>query len=318
MWAKERAQRPPVHTRTHARTHTHTQSPGVLPRSAACPKARAHTNSRNPPKAAARLCLSPPPGAGMVFVASRAGDEGEERMVRRKRSKDRKRWWRMRKMELKRMRKRILRMWMKRKVAMRMTKETRMGKSRMVMQKNDLQRRKRMKWIQRDRRQRMGLQLESSPSISSVPSISPPPFQPVLALSISLWLHTISDEERLEMLSSREDSSFLPTRRSQPIYDIPHLELFQSPTSSCAPLKNEPLPSRISLFPIVTQCITLPGPYARLFTWQAPTIPFHLPSLFFTSMSEILGSFCSRDLLSDILPESRRLQAQISWCIFQS
>uniref|UniRef100_A0A8B9C6J7 Uncharacterized protein n=1 Tax=Anser brachyrhynchus TaxID=132585 RepID=A0A8B9C6J7_9AVES len=163
-------------------------------------------------------------------------------------------------MELKRMRKRILRMWMKRKVVMRMTKETRMGKSRMGMQKNDLRRRKRMKWIQRDRRQRMGLQLESSPSISSVPSISPSPFQPVLALSISLWLHTISDEERLEMLSNREDSSFLPTRRSQPIYDIPHLELCQSSTSSCAPLKNKPLPSRISLFPIVTQCITLPGP----------------------------------------------------------
>uniref|UniRef100_A0A493T0J0 Uncharacterized protein n=4 Tax=Anas TaxID=8835 RepID=A0A493T0J0_ANAPP len=133
----------------------------------------------------------------------------------------------MRKMELKRMRKRILRMWMKRKVAMRMTKETRMGKSRMGMQKNDLQRRKRMKWIQRDRRQRTGLQLESSsPSISSVPSISPPPFQPVLALSISLWLHTISDEERLQMLSNREDSSFLPTRRSQSVHDIPHLELF--------------------------------------------------------------------------------------------
>lgn len=107
-----------------------------------------------------------------------------------------------------------------------------MGKSRMGMQKNDLQRRKRMKWIQRDRRQRTGLQLESSsPSISSVPSISPPPFQPVLALSISLWLHTISDEERLQMLSNREDSSFLPTRRSQPVYNIPHLELLQSPTS---------------------------------------------------------------------------------------
>ncbi|XP_076203370.1 parathymosin isoform X1 [Aptenodytes patagonicus] len=117
----------------------------------------------------------------------------------------------MRKMELKRMRKRILMMWMKKKVVMRMKKEMRMGKSRMVMQKNDLQRRKRMKWIQRDRRQKTGLQLESSPPISSIPSISPPPFQPVLALSISLWLHTISDEERLEELSNREDSSFLFT-----------------------------------------------------------------------------------------------------------
>uniref|UniRef100_A0A8C4U3V2 Uncharacterized protein n=1 Tax=Falco tinnunculus TaxID=100819 RepID=A0A8C4U3V2_FALTI len=114
----------------------------------------------------------------------------------------------MKKMELKKMRKRILMMWMK-KVVMRMKKETRMGKSRMVMQKNDLQRRKRMKWIQRDRRQKTGLQLESSPPISSVPSISPPPFQPVLALSVSLRLHTISDEGRLEMLSNREDSSFL-------------------------------------------------------------------------------------------------------------
>nr|XP_009683416.1 PREDICTED: uncharacterized protein LOC104150713 [Struthio camelus australis] len=117
----------------------------------------------------------------------------------------------MRKMELKRMRKRILRMWMKMKVVMRMKMEMRMGKSRMDMQKNDPQRKKRMKWIQRDRRQKMDLQLESSPPISSVPSISPPPFQPMLALSISLWLHTVSDEERLEMLSDREDSSFLPT-----------------------------------------------------------------------------------------------------------
>uniref|UniRef100_A0A8C8EES1 Uncharacterized protein n=1 Tax=Otus sunia TaxID=257818 RepID=A0A8C8EES1_9STRI len=128
----------------------------------------------------------------------------------------------MRKMEQKRMRKRILMMWMKKKVVMRMKKETRMGKSRMVMQKNDLQRRKRMKWIQRDRRQKMGLQLESSPPISSVPSISsPPPFQPVLALSISLWLHTISDEERLEMLSNREDSGFLLIRRPSPSVSFP-------------------------------------------------------------------------------------------------
>ncbi|XP_009327157.1 PREDICTED: uncharacterized protein LOC103920986 [Pygoscelis adeliae] len=127
----------------------------------------------------------------------------------------------MRKMELKRMRKRILMMWMKKKVVMRMKKETRMGKSRMVMQKNDLQRRKRMKWIQRDRRQKTGLQLESSPPISSIPSISPPPFQPVLALSISLWLHTISDEERLEVLSNREDSSSLFTRRPSPSVTFP-------------------------------------------------------------------------------------------------
>ncbi|XP_074965760.1 parathymosin isoform X2 [Phalacrocorax aristotelis] len=124
-------------------------------------------------------------------------------------------------MELKRMRRRTLMMWMKKKVVMRMKRETRMGKSRMVMQKNDLQRRKRMKWIQRDRRQKTGLQLESSPPISSVPSISPPPFQPVLALSISLWLHTISDEERLEKLSNREDSSFLLTRRSSPSVAFP-------------------------------------------------------------------------------------------------
>uniref|UniRef100_A0A8C7EC56 Uncharacterized protein n=1 Tax=Nothoprocta perdicaria TaxID=30464 RepID=A0A8C7EC56_NOTPE len=73
--------------------------------------------------------------------------------------------------------------------------------SRMDMQKNDLQRRKRMKWIQRDKRQKMDLQLESLPPIFTVPSISPPPFQPVLALYISLWLHTVSDEERLEISS---------------------------------------------------------------------------------------------------------------------
>ncbi|XP_010141301.1 PREDICTED: uncharacterized protein LOC104499491 [Buceros rhinoceros silvestris] len=120
-------------------------------------------------------------------------------------------------MELKRMRKRIPMMWMKRKAVMRMKKEMRMGKSRMVMQKNDLQRRKRMKWIQRDRRQKMGLQLESFPlSPLFRPSISPPPFQPVLALSVSLWLHTISDEEKSEKLSNRKDSSFLLTRRPSP------------------------------------------------------------------------------------------------------
>nr|XP_009930327.1 PREDICTED: uncharacterized protein LOC104327139 [Opisthocomus hoazin] len=126
----------------------------------------------------------------------------------------------MRKMEPKRMRKRIPMMWMKKKEVMRMKKETRMGKSRMVMQENDLQRRRRMKWIQRDRRQKTGLQLEPSPPISSVPSISPP-FQPVLALSISLWLHTVSDEERLEMLSNREDSSFLLTQRPSPSVTCP-------------------------------------------------------------------------------------------------
>uniref|UniRef100_A0A6G1R2D0 Parathymosin n=1 Tax=Hypotaenidia okinawae TaxID=2861861 RepID=A0A6G1R2D0_9GRUI len=127
----------------------------------------------------------------------------------------------MRKTEPKRMMRRILMTWMKKKVVMRMKKETRMGKSRMVMQKKDLQRKKRMKWIQRDRRQKMGLQLESSPPISCVPSISPPPFQPVLALSISLWLHTISDEERLEILSNREDSGFLFTQRSSPAVILP-------------------------------------------------------------------------------------------------
>uniref|UniRef100_A0A8C3LS63 Uncharacterized protein n=1 Tax=Chrysolophus pictus TaxID=9089 RepID=A0A8C3LS63_CHRPC len=127
----------------------------------------------------------------------------------------------MRKMELKRMRKRIQRMWMKKKVVMKMTKETKMGKSRTDMQKNDLQRRKRMKWIQRGRRQKMGPPLESSPPISFVPSISPPPFQPVLALSISLWLHTISDEERLEKLSNREYSSLLPIQRSSPSVMFP-------------------------------------------------------------------------------------------------
>ncbi|KAM6321631.1 parathymosin isoform 1-T1 [Aegotheles albertisi] len=126
----------------------------------------------------------------------------------------------MRKMELKRMRRRILMMWMKKKVVTRMKKEMRMDKSRMVMQKNDLQRRKRMKWIQRGRRQKTGLQLESSPP-TSVPSISPPPFQPVLALSIRLWLHTISDEERLEMLSDREDSGFLLTRGPGPSVATP-------------------------------------------------------------------------------------------------
>lgn len=119
----------------------------------------------------------------------------------------------MRRTELTRMMKRILMMWMKKKVVMRMKKQMRMGRSRMATQRNDLQRRRRMKWIQRDRRQKTALQLESSPPISPVPSISLPPFQPVLALPISLWLHTISDEERLEMLSDGEDSSSLLTQR---------------------------------------------------------------------------------------------------------
>uniref|UniRef100_A0A8C5X682 Uncharacterized protein n=1 Tax=Malurus cyaneus samueli TaxID=2593467 RepID=A0A8C5X682_9PASS len=123
----------------------------------------------------------------------------------------------MRRTELMRMMRRILMMWMKKKVVMKMKKEMRMGKSKMAMQRNDLQRKKRMKWIQRDRRQKMALQLESSPPISPVPSISPPPpFQPVLALPVSLWLHTISDEERLEMLSDGEDSSSLLTKRPNP------------------------------------------------------------------------------------------------------
>ena len=179
-----------------------------------------------------------------------------------------------------------------------MTKEIRMGKSRTDMQKNDLQRRRRMKWIQRGRRQKMGPPLESSPPISSVPSISPPPFQPVLALSISLWLHTISDEERLEKLSNREYSSFLPIQRSSPSMMFPTWNYSTSPhPSSCAPHSIEPLPSRISSFFIVAQCVTLPGLYDWLFTWQAPLIPFHLPSLF-TSVTEILDSFCSQDLLS--------------------
>lgn len=73
-----------------------------------------------------------------------------------------------------------------------------------------------MKWTQRDRRQKMALQLESSPPICPVPSISPPPFQPVLALPVTLWLHTISDEERLEMLSDGEDSRSLLTQRPGP------------------------------------------------------------------------------------------------------
>uniref|UniRef100_A0A8C9NE82 Uncharacterized protein n=1 Tax=Serinus canaria TaxID=9135 RepID=A0A8C9NE82_SERCA len=122
----------------------------------------------------------------------------------------------MRRTELMRMMKRILMMWMKKKGVMRMKKQMRMGRSRMATQRSDLQRRRRMKWIQRDRRQKMALQLESSPPISPVPSISPPPFQPVLALPVSLWLHTISDEERLEMLSNGEDSSSLLSQRPSP------------------------------------------------------------------------------------------------------
>ncbi|PKK30449.1 hypothetical protein A306_00003651 [Columba livia] len=218
----------------------------------------------------------------------------------------------MRKMELKRMKKRILMMWMKKKkVVMRMKKEMRMVKSRMVMQKKDLQRKKRMKWIQRDRRQKMGLQLEFSLPISSVPSISPPPFQPVLALSISLWLHTISDEGRLEMLSNREDSCFLLTRRSSPSVTFPSSEIIPDPTS-------------LQLCPInkcSSSLVVSWGPVpelARLFTWQASLLPLSLALLFFVaSMTEILDSFCFPDLLLGILPEARRLQAQI-WCIFLS
>uniref|UniRef100_A0A8D2NJF8 Parathymosin n=1 Tax=Zonotrichia albicollis TaxID=44394 RepID=A0A8D2NJF8_ZONAL len=119
----------------------------------------------------------------------------------------------MRRTELMRMMKRIPMRWMKKKVVMRRKKQMRMGRSRMATQRSDLQRRRRMKWIQRDRRQKMALKLESSPPISPVPSISPPPFQPVLALPVSLWLHTISDEERLETLSDGEDSSSLLTQR---------------------------------------------------------------------------------------------------------
>ncbi|NP_001232182.1 putative parathymosin variant 1 [Taeniopygia guttata] len=108
---------------------------------------------------------------------------------------------------------------MKKRVVMRM--KMRMGRSRMATQRNDLHRRRRMKWIQRDRRQKTALQLESSPPISPVPPISPPPFQPVLALPVSLWLHTISDDERLEMLSHREDSSSLLTQRPSPSMTFP-------------------------------------------------------------------------------------------------
>ncbi|KAL2311362.1 hypothetical protein Nmel_003063 [Mimus melanotis] len=77
-------------------------------------------------------------------------------------------------------------------------------------EKRSAEEEERMKWIQRDRRQKTVLQLESSPPISPVPSISPPPFQPVLTLPISLWLHTISDEERLEMLSKWGRQQFPP------------------------------------------------------------------------------------------------------------
>uniref|UniRef100_A0A452IQ95 Uncharacterized protein n=1 Tax=Gopherus agassizii TaxID=38772 RepID=A0A452IQ95_9SAUR len=66
----------------------------------------------------------------------------------------------------------------------------RMGRSRMDMQQNDLQRKKRRF-------------LSSYPFLLLLSLL--PPFQPVLALSFSLWLHTISDEEGLEMLSDREE-----------------------------------------------------------------------------------------------------------------
>lgn len=119
----------------------------------------------------------------------------------------------------------------------------------------------------------MGLQLEFSPPISSVPSISPPPFQPVLALSISLWLHTISDEGRLEMLSNREDSCFLLTRRSSPSVTFPSSEIIPDPTS-------------LQLCPIYKWSSSLVvswGPVpelARLFTWQASLLPLSLALLF--------------------------------------
>uniref|UniRef100_A0A7M4EF36 Uncharacterized protein n=1 Tax=Crocodylus porosus TaxID=8502 RepID=A0A7M4EF36_CROPO len=75
--------------------------------------------------------------------------------------------------------------------------EMRMGKSRIDTQRSDLQRRKRrMKWIQRDRRQKMGLQLESSLRIHA-PSISLPS-SPCLYCPFSLWLHTVSDEGGLK------------------------------------------------------------------------------------------------------------------------
>uniref|UniRef100_A0A8C4WAQ8 Uncharacterized protein n=1 Tax=Gopherus evgoodei TaxID=1825980 RepID=A0A8C4WAQ8_9SAUR len=79
----------------------------------------------------------------------------------------------------------------------------RMGRSRMDMQQNDLQRKKR-RWV-------MALEAEGAKGyfLSSYPFLLHlsllPPFQPVLALSFSLWLHTISDEEGLEMLSDREE-----------------------------------------------------------------------------------------------------------------
>ncbi|KAG6925347.1 hypothetical protein G0U57_014674, partial [Chelydra serpentina] len=60
-------------------------------------------------------------------------------------------------------RRRILRTWMKKRQEKRMKMEMRMGRRRTDMQQNDLQRKKRrMKLIQRDRRQKMGLRLEFS------------------------------------------------------------------------------------------------------------------------------------------------------------
>lgn len=175
-----------------------------------------------------------------------------------------------------------------------------------------------MKWIQRGRRQKMGPPLESSPPISSVPSISPPPFQPVLALFISLWLHTISDEERLKKALKQGIQQSPSHPEIQPIYDVPYLKLFHLPTSFqlCPTYKwASSLKNLIIFHHGPTR--NLASLHDWLFTWQAPLIPFHLPSLS-TSVTEILDSFCSQDLLSDVLPESRRLRAQISWCIFQS
>uniref|UniRef100_A0A8C8RXM9 Uncharacterized protein n=1 Tax=Pelusios castaneus TaxID=367368 RepID=A0A8C8RXM9_9SAUR len=85
--------------------------------------------------------------------------------------------------------------------------EMRMGRSRMDMQQNELQRKKRRKkLIQRDRRQKMGLQLESSlPILFSSTHLSSLHSSLCLHCPFSLWLHTISDEEGLEMHSDREE-----------------------------------------------------------------------------------------------------------------
>lgn len=176
-----------------------------------------------------------------------------------------------------------------------------------------------MKWIQRGRRQKMGPPLESSPPISSVPSISPPPFQPVLALFISLWLHTISDEERLEKLSNREYSSLLPIQRSSPSMMFPTWNNSTSPhLSSCAPHTNEPLPSRISPFSIMAQCVTLPAYVTGCSHGKHLSFLFTCPPSPLVWLRFLTASAPRTCCQSDVLPESRRLRAQISWCIFQS